>query len=304
LDSVEAVLNNTGRDGLGRLAKQMKTSRQIRRFLVAAILLVPGLALSIIAFDLPVLSLLGRGFDAPNWSLRNFARLLSTPAYVQVLWNTFEISALVTLSTLVVSYPLAHMIAHARPPVKRWLILMVLVPFWTSLLVRTFAWTIVLQRNGLINQALLALGIIDQPLNLIRNLPGALLGMVQIEIPFVVFPLAANMSRIDPRIMGAALTLGASPARAFLRIYLPLTVPGLMTGATLVFIMALGFFVMPALLGAPADQMAAQIIEDQIGLFGDWGGAGAMSVILVVVCVGLMALLNRFVRLKSIWAQS
>ncbi len=169
---------------------------------------------------------------------------------------------------------------YARPRLRRWLIFLVLLPFWTSLLVRTFATVILLQRTGPLNALLVGFGLTEQPLPLLYNLTGVMVGAVQVLLPFVIFPLHAAMARIEPAYMQAALTLGATPVRAFLRVYLPLTLPGLVTGATLVFISTLGYFVTPAMLGGPRQLMIAQLIQDQIGDFGNWGMAGALSLVL------------------------
>ncbi|WP_139341827.1 ABC transporter permease, partial [Roseomonas mucosa] len=190
--------------------------------------------------------------------------------------------------------------ADPHPRTRRLLTFLVLVPFWTSLLVRSFATVILLQRRGPVNTLLMNIGLIDAPLPLIYNLTGVLLGAVQTLLPFVIFPLYNSMRRIDPTLMPAALTMGASPARAFLRVYLPLSLPGLMTGATLVFISMLGYFVIPALLGGPRETMVGQLIQDQIGQLGSWGVAGALSFLLLAITAALLGLLHRLVGLKAV----
>ncbi|MFH5924724.1 ABC transporter permease [Roseomonas xinghualingensis] len=263
-------------------------------------LLLPALLVLLVTFVLPVGGLLARAFTQPEPGFQNFALLWERPVYLQVIWNTVMISAAATPVALILGFPVAHAMAHGSPRTRRLLIFLVLIPFWTSLLVRSFATVILLQRRGPLNTLLMNIGVIDTPLPLIYNLTGVLLGAVQTLLPFVIFPLYSSMKRIDPSLMQAALTLGAGPVRAFLRVYLPLSLPGLMTGATLVFISMLGYFVIPALLGGPQETMVAQMIQDQIAQLGSWGVAGAMSFVLLAITAGLLALLHKLVGLKAV----
>jgi putative spermidine/putrescine transport system permease protein len=160
---------------------------------------------------------------------------------------------------------------------------------------------VLLQKKGLINQFLVALGIVSEPLQLIYNRVGVLVGMVQILLPFMIFPLYSVMSRIDPTLSPAAGTLGAPPATAFRRVYLPLTLPGVMTGSMLVFVISLGYYITPALLGGLGDTMIAQMIEAQIADFGNWGLASALSVMLLAATALLLGTLHRFYSLRSVW---
>jgi putative spermidine/putrescine transport system permease protein len=263
-------------------------------------LVVPAAALMAVAFLVPVGWLLARAFTFPEPGLQNFELLWQRPVYLGVMLNTVKISAIVTPITILLAFPVAHLMAHGSPRLRRWLIFLVLVPFWTSLLVRAFATAILLQRHGVVNSFLVGFGLIHEPLPLLYNLAGLLAGCVQVLLPLVIFPLYSSMSRIDPALMRAAATLGARPLRAFLRVYLPLTLPGLMTGATLVFISTLGYYVLPALLGGPRQQMISQLIQDQIATFGNWGVAGALSLVLLAVTGVLVALLQFTVGLREI----
>lgn len=264
------------------------------------LLLLPAALVMLVAFALPVGMLLARAFTQPEPGLQNFILLWERPVYLHVLGNTVMIAAAATPVTLILAYPVAHAMAHGSPRTRRLLTFLVLIPFWTSLLVRSFATVILLQRRGPLNTLLVNIGVIDAPLPLIYNLTGVLLGAVQTLLPFVIFPLYSSMRRIDPTLMPAALTMGASPVRAFLRVYLPLSLPGLMTGATLVFISMLGYFVIPALLGGPRQTMVGQLIQDQVGQLGSWGVAGALSFVLLAVTAGLLGLLHRLVGLKAV----
>jgi putative spermidine/putrescine transport system permease protein len=263
-------------------------------------LLVPALLILLVAFIVPVTWLLSRAFTQPATGFGNFIELWDHPVYLRVIGNTVLIAAITTPVCVLLGFPVAHAMTYATPRTRRWLIFLVLLPFWTSLLVRTFATVILLQRTGPLNAMLLGLGLTAHPLPLLYNMTGLLIGAVQVLLPFVVFPLHAAMMKIEPAYMQAALTLGATPVRAFLRVYLPLTLPGLMTGATLVFISVLGYFVTPAMLGGVRQLMVAQLIQDQIGQFGNWGIAGALSLILILATALLLGLLHATVGLKAV----
>lgn len=245
-------------------------------------LVAPAAALVFIVFAYPVFWLLLRSISDPVWGLQNFQVLIDHPVYLRALGNTVVVSGTVTCLCLLLGYPLAYTIANAGPRVRRLLVFAVLIPFWTSLLVRTFAWMVLLQRNGLINQTLLQLGLIDRPMTLIYNRIGVIIGMVHILLPFMILPLYSVLTRIDPSYTSAAASLGAPPVRNFLRIYLPLSLPGVLTGTVLVFVIGLGYYITPALLGGPGDTMIAQLIEAQVAEFGSWGIGGALAVILLL----------------------
>jgi putative spermidine/putrescine transport system permease protein len=263
-------------------------------------LVLPAFLLLAVAFLYPVGWLLARAFTFPGPGLQNFVLLWDRPVYLRVMANTVLISAMVTPVVLLLGFPVAHAMAHGSARLRRWLVFLVLVPFWTSLLVRCFATMILLQRHGPLNSFLMAFGFVDEPLSLLYNMTGLFAGSVQVLLPLVIFPLYSAMARIDPSFMQAAMTLGARPARAFTRVYMPLTLPGLMTGATLVFISMLGYYITPALLGGPHEQMISQLIQTQIAEFGNWGMAGALSLILLAVTGGLLLLLQATVGLKAI----
>jgi putative spermidine/putrescine transport system permease protein len=263
-------------------------------------LVLPAALVLGVAFLGPVGWLLARAFTFPAPGLQNFEALWQRPVFLKVMGNTLLISALVTPIVVLLAFPVAHLMAHGSARLRRWLIFLVLVPFWTSLLVRAFATAILLQRHGPVNSALIALGLVEEPLPLLYNFAGLLAGCVQVLLPLVIFPLYSSMARIDPAYLKAAATLGAGPVRAFVRVYLPLTLPGLMTGATLVFISTLGYYIIPALLGGPRQQMISQMIQDQIATFGNWGMAGALSLVLLVVTGAVLLLLQLTVGLREI----
>jgi len=256
-------------------------------------LVAPALILLLTIFAYPVGTLLLRSISDPTWGLQNFKVIAQQPVYRSALTNTVVISGSVTLICLICGYPLAYSIAQAGSRLRRLLIFAVLIPFWSSILVRTFAWMVLLQRRGLINDTLMGLGLTDMPITMVHNRIGVLVGMVHILLPFMVLPLYAVMVRIDRTYSQAAASLGASPVRNFYRIYLPLSRPGVVNGVVLVFVMGLGYFITPALLGGAGDAMIAQLIEQQVADFGEWGVAGALSVILMFGVGVTFALLFR-----------
>jgi putative spermidine/putrescine transport system permease protein len=288
-------LRTDGRDTPPALAQRSRDRLDFR-----ILLLVPSVLLLLVAFIAPVGMLLSRAFTQPQTGVQNFIDLWERRGLLQVLWNTIVIAAIATPICVLIGFPVAHAMTHGSARLRRWLVFIVLVPFWTSLLVRTFANVILLQRNGPLNAMLVGLGLTAEPLPLLYNMTGLLFGAVQVLLPFVIFPLHAAMLRIDPTYMQAALTLGAGPVRAFLRVYLPLTMPGLLTGATLVFISTLGYYVTPAMLGGPRQTMIAQLIQDQIAQFGNWGIAGALSLLLLLVSGVLLLMLQLTVGLKAV----
>jgi putative spermidine/putrescine transport system permease protein len=218
-----------------------------------------------------------------------------------VLGNTFWIAGLSTLGCLVIGYPYAYLMRLATPRWAGFLLIAVLVPFWSSLLVRTYAWQVILRDTGLINSTLQGWGLIDQPLDLYQTTTGVLLWMTQILLPFMVLPLFTTMARIDPELTKAAANLGASPTRAFLRVFLPLSIPGVLAGSLLVFVLALGFYITPALLGSPRDTMLSAFIATRVQQQLDWGLASAMAMVLIAVTLVMLFLASRVIRVRDVF---
>jgi putative spermidine/putrescine transport system permease protein len=266
---------STGRTGVGRSP------------------VLPAAFFLAVVFAYPVVAMLIKSVTEPAVGLQNFVKLVESPVYLRALGNTIMISGSVTLICVLLGYPMAYAMAHAEPRLRRFLIFVVLVPFWSSILVRTFAWMVLLQKRGLINSVLLEWGIISEPLTLIYNRVGVLVGMVHILLPFMILPLYAVLTRVDGSYTTAAASLGAPPVRNFLRIYLPLSLPGVASGSVLVFVMGLGYYITPALLGGPQDLMIAQLIEMQVADFGNWGLAGALAVVLLSGTAMTLAFVRR-----------
>ncbi|HEV8696109.1 MAG TPA: ABC transporter permease [Candidatus Limnocylindrales bacterium] len=262
----------------------------------------PAILFLVVFFLIPLLAMAVRSVtDPPGAGLSNYEQFFAEQAYVRILINTFWIALLATVACLLVGYPFAYLMTIVPGRIAGLLFIAVLLPFWSSLLVRTFAWQVILRDTGIINRFLLDLGLISEPLTLIRTTLGVILGMSHILLPFMVLPLYAVMRRIDPEFGRAAANLGATPATAFLRVFLPLSLPGILAGCLLVFVLALGFYITPALLGGLRDQMISQLIVQQIQQRLDWGFGTAMSVLLVGITLVILYVMSRAVRLRDVF---
>lgn len=253
-------------------------------------LTLPALSLLIVVFALPVLALLMRSVLEPEPGLGNFAALLGSSTYARIIANTFVVSALVTAVTLLVGFPVAWALALMPPFWSRLVFGLLLLSMWTNLLTRTYAWMVLLQRTGVINRTLMALGVVDAPLTLVNNLIGVTIGMTYIMLPFVILPLYGVIRRVDPAILQAGALCGATRAQAFRRILLPLVAPGIVAGGLMVFVMALGYYVTPALLGGTANMMLAELIAQFVQSLVNWGMGSAAALVLLVVTLSLYAL--------------
>ncbi|MEI8714116.1 ABC transporter permease [Mesorhizobium sp. ISC11] len=262
--------------------------RRARLAAYPSLLAMPALALLIAAMGYPLLTVTLRSFSDPSWGLQNYVWFFSTPVNVTVLWRTFSIAAWVTIVCVIAAYPYAYLMTAVGPRLRLVLILCVLVPFWISGVVRTLAWVILLQDSGIINSVIRLLGF--DGVKLIRTQTGVVIGMAQVLLPFMILPLYSVMRGIDLRLVQAARSLGARPARAFLQIYLPLSLPGVFAGAIIVFILSLGFYITPALLGGPRSTMLSTLVQSQVLSLLNWGRGGAMGVVLLVATFVLLAL--------------
>jgi len=223
--------------------------------------------------------------------------IVQTPAeqrvFVNIFFRTFWISLVVTMFCLVLGYPVAYLLANVNPRVSNLLMILLLLPFWTSVLVRTTGWAVLLQREGIINNLLRAMGVIPEPMQLIYNRTGVYVAMTHVLLPFMVLPLYGVMKGIAPTTVRAALSLGARPWVAFRRVYLPQSMPGISAGCLLVFILALGYYITPALVGGADDQMVSYFIAFYTNETLNWGMAAALGVILLVATLLLYVLYNR-----------
>lgn len=216
--------------------------------------------------------------------------------FLRILLRTFEISAVVTLFCLLLGYPLAYWLSTLPARRANLLMMLVLVPFWTSILVRVAAWVVLLQREGLVNGALMSLSLIDEPLALLFNRSGVVIAMVHILLPFMILPVYSVMKTVPPTYLRAAVSLGSPPLAAFFRVYVPQTLPGIGAGALLVFILSIGYYVTPALLGGAGDQMLSYYIAQYTNVDVNWGMACALGTVLLAATLVLYALYRRIAR--------
>ena len=264
---------------------------------------LPALILVTLTMIVPVAWLFWLSFlaDDGGLSLVHYRRLVEQPSYGRIFRTTFEVSALATAICVVLGYPLAYVLSQMPARWASLCMIGVLMPFWTSILVRTYAWLVLLQRRGLINTWGMELGLWDEPLALVHNLSGTLIGMVHIMLPFLILPVYGSMRAIDRDYVKAAANLGASPLRAFWQVFFPLSLPGLFAGALIVFILCLGFYVTPAVLGGGKVIMVGNRIANDIEIFFNWGAASALGVVLLVLTMLILWLASRLVRLDRLF---
>jgi putative spermidine/putrescine transport system permease protein len=261
---------------------------------------LPAIVLISLFFVVPVVALLLRSVTDPQLGLQNYAMLFGDGSYAKVFFNTFLVASVVTVVTVIVAFPVAWMLAIMPPALGSIVFSIIILSMWTNLLARTYAWMVLLQRTGVINRTLMSVGIIDEPLSLINNLTGVTIGMVYIMLPFMILPLVGTLRAIDPMTLRAAALCGASPIAAFFRILLPLSIPGIAAGALMVFVMSLGYFVTPALLGGTSNMMLAEMIAQMIQSLLNWGLGSAAAFVLLVFTMLLYAVQLRLVGAKRL----
>ncbi|MDH6195263.1 putative spermidine/putrescine transport system permease protein [Mycobacterium frederiksbergense] len=259
------------------------------------LLMLPALAVVLVFFLYPVIALSARSFLEPEPGLGQYARLLTDSTTLTILTRTLVVAAIVTVTTLLLSYPYAYLMSLSGPGIRALLLFLVLLPFWSSLMARTFSWIVLLQPNGIVAGLLRRVGLGD--VQLLGSQFGVTVAMTQVLLPFMVLPLFNNMVQIDRRLVSAAYSMGASRTRAFLKVYLPLSVPGIAAGSVLVFILSLGFWVTPRLIGSPQQSLVGQLIETKAGRLLDFAGAGAISLVLLVITAVLLLVVSGGVRL-------
>lgn len=262
-------------------------------------LVLPLLLFLLLVFVVPLVIMLQRSFTDPTVGLANYRAIFANSLYVRVLGNTFLIGATVTVITLLLGYPYAYLMTIARPVWRTLMLGLVLVPFWTSILVRSFALILLLRDTGVLNTAAQGLGLLDEPITLIRTMRGVVFGMVQVALPFAVLPMYATMRTIDRRLLQAAQGMGDRPAGAFWRVFVPLSLPGVAAAGLLTFIQALGYYITPALLGGPKNTMIGELIVQQISAVLRFGFAAALATMLLVTTLLLLALASKFLNLEK-----
>jgi putrescine transport system permease protein len=227
-------------------------------------------------------------------SLENYRFVLADRLYVLTYLNSIQLAAVSTALCLLIGYPMAYGIARARPGTRNTLLLLVILPFWTSFLLRVYAWMGILNSRGTLNSLLLWAGLVDRPLELLYTNTAVFLGMVYSYLPFMILPLYANLARLDLELLDAAADLGGRPWQVFLDVTLPLSLPGVIAGCMLVFIPAIGEFVIPALLGGDDTLMIGRVVYDEFFLNRDWPVASTVAVLLLGLLVVPIAIFQRY----------
>ena len=265
------------------------------------LLVAPLAGLVIALYIWPVAEILWLGFTDPAPGLHNYEKLFTRPALAKLLLTTLRVCAITTVASVIAGYLIAYAMVHLGTRERAWMLALILISFWVSVLVRAFAWLTLLGRNGPINAALVASGLADEPVAMVRNELGVLIGMVHYMIPYAVLALLANMQGIDRRLVDASHNLGAGPITTFLRVYLPLTRPGIVAASLLVFVISLGFYVTPAILGGGRVLMAAEYISVQILVTVQWGTASMLATLVLASVFALMYILSRFMKLGDLF---
>ena len=281
--------------------KLLKSEHRKEQILLTA-LTIPALISITLIIVIPVgwlfsLSFIGKTGD---FSFENYQKMVVYKSYFRVFKTTFNVSFLTTVFCILLGYPLSYFLSQIPKKFVGIFLLTVLLPFWTSLLVRTYAWLVLLQRKGMINNFAIDLGLWEAPIKLAHNLNGTLIGMIHIMLPFMVLPLYAAMQRIDRQTIQAASNLGANPFQAFWQVFVPLSLPGVAAGSLIVFILCLGFYVTPAVLGGGKVIMVSMqitaILEDQF----NWGAASALGVVLLIATFIFLFLASKILKLDNI----
>lgn len=260
-------------------------------------MLVPAFVLLGVLFIYPLLGMVERSFGTGKFTLENYREIFVNDMYMSVMLITFRIAAGATLACVLLGYPVAYLLAHAKPKTVRLLMILVVLPYFTSVIVRTFAWVVILGRSGIVNQYITMLQISKDPIDLLYNEFSVIVGMTYVLLPFMVLTLYTVMRGIDQRLVRAAYSLGASRAYAFMRIFFPLSLPGLTGGVLLVFIMAIGFFITPALMGGPEQMTIAMLIAQEVEITLNWAFASALATVLLLVTLVVFALYSAVVKL-------
>jgi ABC-type spermidine/putrescine transport system permease subunit I len=261
---------------------------------------IPSILFLAVIFIFPISLFLSKGFFDPGLTLKHVVHLFENPVFFRVLWITFKISFTVTLTCLLIGYPIAYLLTVVSEKTRNLLMILVLIPFWTSLLVRTYAWMVLLGRNGIINQIFIYLGLLEQPIKMLYTTFAVNVGMVQMMTPFMVLALFSVMKGIDRELLRAATSLGANKFQTFIRVYLPLSLPGIGAGSLLVFIYSLGFFITPALLGGRKDVMLSMLIDEQVSSLLNWGFAAVLSLLLLLATTIFFFIYTRFFKIEQI----
>jgi ABC-type spermidine/putrescine transport system permease subunit I len=293
-----AAVRSQGTPGLARRLRATTASRY--DVVTTALLLAPMLVVLLAVFYLPLVQFLSRSFLEPAPTLDNYVHIAETPLYGTILLRTFRTGLVVAVGTLVLGYPIAYLMSTLRGWRLILVAAIVILPLWVSVLVRTYAWQVILGRNGAINQILVGLGIVDAPIRLLNTEFAVWLAMTHILLPFMVLPIYSSLRGIPRDLPRSAQSLGASWPAVIRHIILPLSLPGVAAGMVLVFVISLGYFITPMLLGGPTTMMIASLISQQATKLLDWPMASAIAAVLLLTTIVILALFHRVLRLDRV----
>lgn len=283
----------TSEDALAREERKEHTSMLL--------LLTPALVMVVVLLIMPLCWLAFQSVQTEEgFSLANYIRIFQESIYWDTFALTFKISFLVTILSIVMGFPIAYAASRLQGFWANLILICVILPFWTSVLVRAYAWLVLLQRRGLVNQTLMDLGIIDQPLTLMHNTTGTVIGTLHVMLPFMVLPLYSVMKKIPQDLMQASESLGAKPFYTFRQVFLPMAAPGVMAGSILVFVICLGFFITPELLGGGRTILVSMLVQRNVELYHAWGAASAVGLVLLFVVFLIFWGINRFIPIERI----
>jgi putative spermidine/putrescine transport system permease protein len=262
---------------------------------IYGLFVMPLPLLIVVGYLLPTFGVLGWSLSLPQPGLQNYAEIISNSNLHAVIWRTLRICLLTTLISVAIAYLIAYRWRFATPRGRQLIELFVLLPFWLSMLIRAFAWLVLLRNDGVVNQTMLGLGLIQAPLTLVRNELGALIGMVHFMVPYAVLPLLSSLRLVDDSLLRASSSLGASRWQTLRDVFLPLTLPGVAAAAAIVFVFSLGCFVTPSLLGGGKAAMLAEYIYVQMFQLSNWGLGAALSIVLMLMVVVCALVFGRLV---------
>lgn len=249
----------------------------------------------------PLVNILWLSVTDPEPGIGNYAKLFESEALLRIMWTTVRICIITTVISVVLGYSVAFAMVHAYRNEQNLMLTFLLVSFWISILVRTFSWLMLLGRNGVVNESLEAIGLISEPVAFMRNELGVLIGMVHYMVPYAILPLLVNMQTLDQRVMSASRSLGATGMQTFFRIYLPMTKPGIVASALLVFILSLGFYVTPAVLGGGKVLMVAEYISVQLLITLKWGIAAMLAALMLFGVLAMLWIMSKFMKLSTVF---
>ncbi len=270
----------------------------VRKHGIKLMLLIPVVFL-LVFMILPIINMFSRSvIENGSFTWKYFIEYFSKSLYSKILFNTIKLSFLIGIITILLGYPVAYLMNRVGTVLRGVIMGCVQIPFWTSLLVRTYAWIAILQNQGVVNVTLQKLGIISQPIQLLYNETGVIIVMTYIMLPYMIFSISSVMGQIDKNILTASVSLGAGKTRTFFKVFLPLSMPGIMSGFFIVFLNTMGYYIVPTLVGGQKSQMISQTIQNQLSGVLNWNFASAISIILVMVTIMIVLVSKNLTKMK------